>query len=209
MLAAVEANTDGDYELILVDNGTGYEVDDPHVTVLRNEENQGFARGSNMGALAARGNIVVMLNVDTEPQPGWIVPLLLAFEDPQVAVAGPRLIYPDGRLQCAGIRTWHGGGNAGGENRRDEHPSNSDEDGVTGACLAVRTAVFSELGGFDEQYWNGYEDVDLCLRVKEAGHKIAYVAESVVVHHESATGPERWSRTHDNVARMNACWGDR
>lgn len=210
MLAALTANTDLPYELVLVDNATGHAIEPaPNRVVLRNATNEGFAKASNAGARVSTAPIVVMLNMDTEPQPGWLPPLLAAFNDPQVAMAGPLLTYPDGRVQCAGIRTWHGGGNAGGENRLDLHPSNTDELGVTGACMAMRRSVFLALGGFDEGFVNGYEDVDLCLATKEAGHKVAYVAESVVLHHESVSGPARWSHAHANVAYMNAKWGAR
>ena len=198
------------HELVLVDNGTGHPIEErPERIIIRNAENTGFARASNAGARAATAPILIMLNVDTQPQPGWIRPLLAAFDDPTVAMAGPRLTYPDGRVQCAGIRTWHGHGSAGGENRHDEHPTNSDEDGVTGACMAIRRSVFESLGGFDENFWNGYEDVDLCLAVKEAGHRVAYIAESTVRHHESVSGPERWTAAPQNVAYMNAKWGAR
>ena len=210
MLHAVVSTTSVPYEIALVDNGTGHYIEDrPERIIIRNSKNTGFARASNAGAAATSAPILVMLNVDAKPQQGWIEPLLDVFDDPNVAMAGPKLIYPDGRTQCAGIRTWHGGGNAGGENRHDDHASNSDEDGVTGACMAIRRSVFDALGGFDTAYWNGYEDVDLCLAVKEAGHRIAYVAESIVVHHESVSGSERWRAAHQNVALMNEKWGTR
>lgn len=210
MLDAVDSSTDVPYEIVLVDNGTGHPIEErPGRIIIRNSENEGFARASNAGARAASAPIVVMLNVDTAPEPGWIRPLLAAFDDPDVAMAGPKLTYPDGRIQCAGIRTWHGNGSAGGENRQDEHPTNSDEDGVTGACMAIRRSVFEALGGFDENFWNGYEDVDLCLAVREAGHRVAYVAESTVRHHESVSGPERWRSAAQNVAYMNGKWGSR
>ena len=210
LLEALDATMDVPHELVLVDNGTGHPIEErPERIIIRNPVNEGFAKASNAGARAATAPIVIMLNVDTVPQSGWIRPLLAAFDDPSVAMAGPKLTYPDGRIQCAGIRTWHGNGSAGGENRHDEHPSNSDEDGVTGACMAIRRSAFEAAGGFDEVFWNGYEDVDLCLAIRAARHRVAYVAESTVRHHESVSGPERWRAAPQNVAYMNGKWGSR
>ena len=76
--------------------------------------------------------------------------------------------------------------------------------------MAIRRDVFNGLNLFDTQFINGYEDVDACLAVKEAGHKIAYVAESVVMHHESAAGgADRWTHAAQNVQTMNDKWGSR
>ena len=210
-LKAIDANTEGKYETVVVDNGTGYDLNgtpEPRV-IVRNAENLGFAVASNQGASCSTGELLVMLNVDTEVQPGWLPPLIKAFNDPDVAIAGPRIILPDGSLQTSGIRTWHGGGSAGGEELKDDGPSR-DVDGVTGACMMVRKSMFDALGQFDTRFVNGYEDVSLCLSVREAGHRIRYVRESLVVHHESAAGGEdRWKHVHQNIQTMNEVWGNR
>lgn len=200
-----------DAEVVAVDNTGVYQLP-VGVTVdklLPQTTNIGCTGAKILGVEQSTGEIIIMCDCDTVGQPGWLESLLEAFNDPAVAMAGPRLIYPDGRLQCACVRTWHGNGSAGGENRLDEHASNSDEDGCTGACMAIRRSVYLAVGGIDPLYLNGYDDVSLDLLVKEAGHKIAYRAESVVVHHESSTGPERWHHAHQNVALMNAQWGSR
>ena len=202
---ATKANTKG-YELILVDNATRYDMSAD--VVIRNDANKGFAIACNQGANAATSDILLFLNVDTEVQPGWLPPLLAAFDDPEVAMAGPKIIHPDGSIQTTGIRTWHGNGNAGGEELKDDSPGR-DVDGVTGACMAIRHSIFNQMGQFDTDFQNGYEDVALCLSVHEAGHRIRYVAESTIVHHESATGPERWTHVYDNIATMNIKWGAR
>lgn len=207
-LSAISNNTPDIYELILVDNATGYDmVNAPNLQALvRNTENQGFAKACNAGAKCARSEILCFLNVDTEVQPGWLEPLVAALDDTEIAMVGPKIIHPNGSIQTTGIRTWHGTGQAGGEEIKADLPSR-DVDGVTGACMVVRKEVYSSCGGFCDQYWLGYEDVDLCLTVSEAGHRIHYIAESQIIHHESATGPERWSKTHENVALMNQRWG--
>lgn len=208
-LKSIEANTPDPYEIRIVDNGTGHPVESSHIQYLRrNVENVGYAVATNQAAKGAKAPLLCLLNVDTEVQSDWLGPMLAAFHDPQVAAVGPRIIHPNGVLQTSGIRTWRGGGSAGGEELKGDGPSR-DVDGVTGACMVIRTDVFHSVGSLCDQYKNGYEDVDLCLTLRDAGWRIRYVAESTIVHHESATGPERWQWAHANVALMNQRWGNR
>lgn len=204
-LDALERNTEN-VEVVLVDNGTGYPMDAD--VVIRNEENRGFGVASNQGADVASGNLLVFLNVDTEVQPDWLPPLVAAFDEDGIAIAGPRIIHPDGSLQTSGVRLWHGNGSAGGEEMKGESASRY-VDGVTGACMLVRHKVFDELGQFDTDFVNGYEDSALCMSANEAGYRARYVAESTIIHHEHGSGPERWTHAHQNVATMNAKWGNR
>ncbi len=206
--AAIERNT-GEHTLILVDNGTGY-VPMTADKVIRNETNLGCTQAKQQGAEAAETDLICFLDVDTEVQAGWLDEMLPMFDNPLVAMVGPRLSYPDMSIQCAGVRTWHGAGSAGGENRRDEHETNDDEDGCTGACMLMRRDVFWEVGGNNLAFQNGYDDVWLDLCVKEAGYRIGYCASSSVIHHESKTGnTERWAHAANNVNLMNALWGSR
>ena len=80
---------------------------------------------------------------------------------------------------------------------------------VTGACLLIRPEVFAQVGGFDERYWNGNEDVDLCLKVREQGWDVVYRGESVVYHYESQSGPERFRQIEHNVKLFNEIWEGR
>lgn len=209
-LAALEATQDTSQgnltEIVCVSNGCDYET--PGDVVIRNPENLGYAKACNQGVTASSGEYVLLLNNDVEVQPGWLLPLVQAMSDSTVAMCGPKIIHPAGDIQTTGIRTWHGGGSAGGEELKDDSPSR-DVDGVTGACMMVRRSVWDELDGMCELFWCGYDDVDLCLRVREASHRIRYVSESTVVHQESASGPARWVRVHENVALMNQRWGSR
>lgn len=201
-----------DYSLILVDNTGVYSVPecvgDNLAAIFRPKENLGWSGGNNCGAKAAKtSDCLVFVNCDCEPEVNWLTELLTAFDDPEVAVAGARLHYPDGRIQHSGISITRHPGGVAAHNRQDEHGT-EDVDGVTGACLAVRRSVFDELGGFDEGYWNGADDVDFCLSVQSLGRKIRYVSTSNLLHHESVTdNVERWRRVHENVARLNSKWG--
>lgn len=210
------------YELILVDNASGdgteaYCESLEDVTVIRNEENRGFSGGCNQGADASSGEIVVFLNNDTEVHPGWLQALLAVFDEQDIGAAGSKLLYPDGRVQHAGVAMI----------RKSEYPYlaathfpyrcssdnmtsclSRDVQVVTGACLAIRTELFEQLEKFDEAYWCGYEDVDLCLKVGAAGYRVRYVADSVVTHRESASGVERFRATTANEQLLHDRWSE-
>ena len=197
-----------DVDVVLVDNAsTDATCDLP--AAVRNPVNFGFARACNQGAKATDAEVVVFLNNDTEVTEGWLNPLLEALDDPSVGIAGSKLLYPHGGVQHAGVgvdlsrqpglEAW---------NITDDWATDNQQvDAVTGACLAVRRDTFAALGGFDEGYWNGYEDVDLCLTALAAGLSNVYVPASVVIHHESASGPARWSKVAENVHRLRTKWG--
>jgi GT2 family glycosyltransferase len=180
---------------------------------LRLERNAGFAAACNAGAGAARGEQLVFLNNDTEPELGWLQALLgYAAQHPAAAIVGARLLYPTGTVQHAGVvfgqdgypHNLYAGFPA-------DHPAVNRArrlQAVTGACMLVRRASFERLGGFDEGYFNSMEDVDLCLRLGEAGGEVHYCPEATVVHLESA------SRGHEekfepSVARYRERWRDR
>ncbi|MBS0182814.1 MAG: glycosyltransferase [Nitrospira sp.] len=197
-----------EYELIIVDNGSTDGTTDflrqlsGDVRIIVNEENLGFAKACNQGAAAARGKYLVFLNNDTIPQPGWLAALAAEVDGhAEVGIVGSKLLYPDGTVQHAGVvrdcarrlpyHIYKGfAASHPAVNQRREFQI------VTAACLLIRRALFEEVGGFDEGYVNGFEDVDLCLKVRERGYVVVYQPRSVVVHLESQT-PGR--KTHDDV----------
>lgn len=196
------ANTCPDAEIITVDNGSTDETRDHDVTI-RNPRNRGFAVACNQGARASRGDVIVFLNNDTEPQPGWLEPLAAT-----LGVAGPKLIYPDGRIQSAGITVDFSQRPGQEAQNRQESAPGGPVAAVTGACLAITRHAYHDAGGFDAGYWNGYEDVDLCLTVAELGYPVEYVPESVVIHHESQSDRrERFRAVTENVVRLRQKWG--
>lgn len=199
-------------EVVLVDNDPGYLHDRVDVLV-RPRKNVGYARGCNLGAAVASGDVIVFLNNDTEVQPGWLDALLSNFDEPTVGIVGAQLRYPDGRVQHAGVDVFR---DDNGILTGAHAPVAMAEIGrslqaVTGACMAVRSDLFFALGGFYEKYWNGYEDVDFCLAATADGWTIRYEPRAVVTHHESASGPERWRKVRENIALLQerwpkACW---
>lgn len=204
-VAALAANTDGDYELVVVDNGTGHPVEAN--IAIRNPDNVGFGAASNQGAAAAHGDHLVFLNNDTEVRAGWLSPLVAHLER-GAGIVGSLLLYPAGTIQHAGVRLYRDSrGRLVAENRQGEYAEGTVE-AVTGACLAISRDLFWKLGGFDTGYHNGYEDVDLCLTARRAGYRVVYEPASTVTHHESAAGAARWTHVRQNVARLQERWAN-
>jgi GT2 family glycosyltransferase/glycosyltransferase involved in cell wall biosynthesis len=155
--------------------------------------NGGFIAACNDGARLARGELLVFLNNDTVPQPGWLDALLRTFrEHPGTGLAGAQLLYPDGRLQEAGGVVFADG--SGWNYGRHEDPADCryaylrDADYASGAAIALPLDLFRRLGGLDARYAPAYyEDTDLAFAVRAAGLRVRYQPAARVVHDEGAT----------------------
>ena len=169
--------------------------------------NLGFAEACNRMAAEATTDLLVFLNCDTEPQPDWLATLVRAFDEPDVGVAGLRMTSPDGTLRHSGVRVILGGGLAWARESAEDLPTR-DVPAVTGACLAIRPDVFEAVGGFDAEFWNVFEDVDLCLRVLQLGYRVRYIREALVIHAVEATGEERYTRVFPQVVRFQKKWAN-
>ncbi|MGC1512137.1 MAG: glycosyltransferase family 2 protein [Acidimicrobiales bacterium] len=220
----VEHTPPSTYEVVLVDNASTDETGallsqlDGDVVIIRNETNQGFAIACNQGAAAASSDLLLFLNNDTQLLPGWIEPLLRAtVEQPQVGAVGAKLIYPDGTIQHGGVSIIQNriGGLFGGWHDHVGKPASWPDanvakfrNAVTGALMLVRRNAFEQVGGFDTRYWNGNEDVDLCLALREAGWQVLYEPASTVIHYESQSGPERHISENENNVLLRDRWND-
>jgi len=166
---------------------------DARIRCVRNHENLGFLRSCNRGAELATGEMLVFLNNDTLPAPGWLPPLIRILQErPNAGVVGGKLVYPDGRLQEAGGMVFSDGSacNFGKRDRPDRPAYNyvREVDYCSGAVLATPRALFQQLGGFDLRYAPAYyEDTDYCFAVRKAGRKVYYQPETVIVHFEGVS----------------------
>ena len=197
------ASTDGTWEFLLSIGGPFRRV--------RNETNLGFAKACNQGAREAGGEYLVFLNNDTVPHPGWLRALMASLRaDPRIGIVGPKLLYPDGTVQQAGtvfdsdLMPYHiyAGcwGNSPGANKPRFFQT------LTAACFLVSKADFRAVGGFDERYVNGLEDVDFCLKIGKAGKGVFLQPGSVVTHFESRTD-NRARAIVENVNLFRKTWG--
>jgi GT2 family glycosyltransferase len=196
-------------ELVIVDNASSDDTREllgeweDRATVLLQDTNRNFAGGNNVGARAAQGDVLMLLNNDIE----LLEPLDELVEEacrPGVGIAGCRLLYPNGTIQHGGC-AWASDPQGRVlpfhlfQFQSGDHPAahaTLDCDAVTGACLVVRRALFDELGGFDELYINGLEDMDLCVRARLAGHRVVYRGDVALIH---AEGTSRSKRPDDEL----------
>ncbi|MDK2972361.1 MAG: hypothetical protein PWP23_2116 [Candidatus Sumerlaeota bacterium] len=187
-------------EIIVVDNGSAdgtsafVRENYPETILIRAPQNLGFAGGNNLGILNATGDIVILLNDDTEPEPDWLAPLHEAFDaDPRLGIAGVRLLYPDrvtiqhlgGTIEPNGL-TKHLDYGAALEAQNVHEPLETDY--VTGAAFAIRSETIADIGLLDEGFWPIYfEEVDWCERARARRWRIRVIPASTVIHHESQT----------------------
>lgn len=182
------------------------------IRVVRHEWTAGFGTSCNDGAAAASGDWLVLLNNDTVPQPGWL-DALLAYAAPRerLGMVGAKLLFPSDTVQHAGVVF-----------PKDRHPrhvyagfpaahpavnKSREFQVVTGACALIKRELFEESGRFDPAFVNGYEDVDLCLRLRTLGYEIHYCHEAVLYHLESAT--RDYGLDPHNFDLFLKRWGDR
>lgn len=170
---------------------------DPRVTIIPFDAPFNFSAINNAGVAASRGEIVLLLNNDVDViEPGWLTELVSHACRPEVGAVGCKLYFGDGRIQHAGI-TLGIGGTAGHAFRKYPHDAPGyanramvigNYSAVTGACLAVRRAVFDEVGGLDEEHLPiAFNDIDFCLRVGERGYRTVWTPHAELFHLESAS----------------------
>jgi N-acetylglucosaminyl-diphospho-decaprenol L-rhamnosyltransferase len=191
------ASSDGSPEMVAADF--------PWVRLIRNDRNLGFGAAHNQALRIAEGRYLLVLNSDATPAAGALQTLVDFLDaDPRVAVAGPRLRYPDGRVQPSRrrfptvatlllestqlqrfspdnqvLRRYYVA------DQSDDEPQ--EVDWLVGACLCVRASAAAEVGLFDERFFMYSEEMDWCRRFRAAGWGVAYVPQSEVVHVEGAS----------------------
>ncbi|WP_417582437.1 glycosyltransferase family 2 protein [Nitrincola sp.] len=221
-----------DYEIVLVDNDS----DDPatltYLQTLANEPRVRLLPGpgpfnysalNNHGVRHASGAIICLLNNDTEVLDAhWLDELVSHACRPEIGAVGAKLLYPNGRLQHAGvilgIGGWAGHAHKGQPGRAQGRWGRaaliSGFSAITGACLVIRKALYDELGGLNEEELAvACNDVDLCLRAKVGGYRTLWTPYVRLYHHESAsrgydTTQEKSARLAREIAYMHRHWGE-
>ena len=207
------------WEVILVDDGSTDGTREflaalparRYRTIL-NPDPRGYAFNNNTAARAARAPVLCLLNNDTVTMPGWLQPMLrLLRGTAAVGCVGNIQREPlSGLIDHIGV-TFNFLGipvHAGKDEATPPEEPFSRWPAVTAACCLINRVVFEELGGFDERFHNGFEDVDFCLRAAEAGlgH---YVANRSMIYHYVSASPGRHLREDENLALYRERWGKR
>jgi GT2 family glycosyltransferase len=197
----IERGTDYDnVEILIVDNGSTdaatleYLARVPH-RVIREPGPFNYSRLNNRAASHARGELLLLLNNDTEPLTReWLTTMVEHTQRPEVGIVGAKLLYPSGRVQHAGVVLGVGGvaghahkhfaGTAPGYFHAADLVRNSSA--VTAACMLVKRELYESVGGFDDRHLAvAFNDVDFCLRVRELGYLVVFTPYALLRHYES------------------------
>ncbi|MBI4215250.1 MAG: glycosyltransferase family 2 protein [Parcubacteria group bacterium] len=207
-----------EFEVIVIDNdsrdGTAEMVkrDFPAVNFVESKENLGFAKANNIGILKAKGRYTLLLNPDTEILDGALDKCVQYLDKhPEAGALGCKLLYPDGSLQESCRRfpafwdqffvllklhnffpNW---GPIGRYYMKDFKYDRVEEvDQIMGAFMLARREIFERIGYLDERFFAWFEEVDWCRRVKEAGMKIIFYPDAVVIHHKGQSFNQYFQR---------------
>lgn len=219
------------FEIIIVDNGSddwiaqrylAYLQTDARVRIIHDDSPFNYAALNNKAVAQAKGEFIALLNNDLEViNEDWLSEMVGIAQHPEVGAVGAKLYYPNDTIQHAGVIVGLGG--VAGHSHKHFPRDNAGYCGrllltqnlsaVTAACLVVRKAVFNQIGGFDEINLKvAFNDVDLCLRIQEAGYWNVWTPYAELYHYESATRgyedtPEKQARFSSEVEYMKKRWG--
>jgi O-antigen biosynthesis protein len=226
----IQRSTYTNYEVLIVDNGSIEEatfrlferLPSERFRVLRDEAPFNFSVLNNRAVQCSNGEYICLLNNDIEIlTPDWMEEMLSFSMQPDVGAVGARLWYPNGGLQHAGVVLGLAGvanhvhrnlkrGDLGYFGRAALHQSFS---AVTGAALMVKKSIYEEVQGLDEALQVTFNDIDFCLRVREAGYRNVWTPYAEMIHHESAsrgqdTTPNKKARAEHESSLMKQRWGE-
>ena len=217
------------FEIIVVDSGSFDDCggmlarEHPQVRFIQSDKNVGFARSNNLAARGAEGRFLLFLNPDTEVRGPALQKLFAAaLALPDAGVLGARLLNSDGTLQTSCLqafptlanqvldaellRTWFPRARVWGTAALyAESPDPVPVEGVSGACLMTPRAVFDQVGGFSEDYFMYYEDMDYCVKVRKAGRNNYFVPAAEVVHHGGKSSGGEYNR-FSSVVMAESGW---
>lgn len=208
------------YEILIIDNGSDEQnvldymetlSKENKATIIRDEQSFNFSALSNLAVGHAHGDLIAMLNNDTEViKEDWLEEMVSQALQPGVGAVGARLWYPDGTLQHGGVIFVKGlAGHAhrflpmGETGYFGRAAAVQNFSAVTAACLVMRKDIFEDIGGMNENELSvAYNDIDMCLRLAEAGYRIVWTPYAQLYHHESASrGDDREARHRKRAVR--------
>ena len=218
------------YEILIIDNGSVEEKttrlfadlsSDPSIRILPMPGLFNFSKLNNAAARDATGEIFGLVNNDIEvTREDWLDEMVALAMRPEAGCVGAKLLYPNGRIQHAGVVIGLGG--VAGHGHRfatsdapgylDRLRSVQNVSAVTAACLLIRKRVFDQVGGLDESLTVAFNDVDFCLRVRAAGYLNLWTPFAELIHHESVSRgrdltPTKARRFAGEYATMQRRWG--
>jgi GT2 family glycosyltransferase len=216
ILSLNQSNLTYKHEIIVIDNNSTDNtarflsiLNFKNLKLIQNKQNFGFAYACNQGARQAFGNHIIFLNNDTEVTANWVDGLTKCLtSNRNIGIVGCKLLYPDNTVQHAGVAFSSIKVHHIYRNFAPSHPAVNKQrefQAVTAACMLVPRKLFLSLGGFDESFINGFEDLDFCFRARSKGYKVMYTPESVVIHHESKT-PGRHDHHAHNARLFASRW---
>jgi GT2 family glycosyltransferase len=227
----LESTTYKNLEVLVVDNRSDEQEtllylekisEDPRVRVIRDNGPFNFARINNDAVKHARGTIFGFINNDIQVmRPDWLHEMVSHVIRQNIGAVGARLLYPNGTVQHAGVILGIGGvadhmmkhisAQSLGYFCRAILPQNLSA--VTAACMLVKREAFERVGGFDQDAFAvAYNDIDFCLRLRQAGYLITYTPYAELLHHESVSrgyedSPDKLARFQREYDEMKRRWG--
>lgn len=222
------------YEIIIVENNSSDTKTFQFYDEIREKNDKiklvtyqgefNYSAVNNLGAKAAEGEYLLLLNNDTKViTPDWIEEMLGFCQREDTAIVGAKLLYPDDTIQHCGVVVGLGGFAGHIEPWRKRTDTGyfgrlqavQDISAVTGACLMIRKSVYDQVGGLDESFAVALNDVDLCLRVREKGYKVVVNPGAELYHYESKSrgsdekeSPEKHARFKKEVIHFRQRWAD-
>ena len=219
------------FEIIIIDTGSKEKATQEYYDSLASNKNIrllqwskpfNYSAVNNYAAKQAKGEYIIFLNNDVEVQTAeWIESMLEFCQNEDVGAVGAKLYYPDYTIQHGGVIIGVGGV-AGHSHKSFPRHSNgyygrlsvpTNLSAVTAACVMIPTKVFKQVRGFDEGYPLSFNDIDLCLKIREKGYSVIWTPHAQLVHYESKTrgyedNPEKQARFKMEIDRFKSRWGD-